>query len=121
MLLHQDWVVSYLDAEPQGNEAGGDGIALGTDMTFQWPWLPEASVSPYFEIGGGVQYAFGTAFPAHGSRFMFTINAGAGLLIPTRSGRAFNAAIRYLHISNGGLLEDNAGYDALHFLVGVRW
>ena len=121
MLLHQDWVVSYLDAEPQGSNPGGNGASLGTDVSLQWPAPEKASLAPYVEIGGGIQYALGTAFPAHGSRFNFTINAGAGVLIPSRAGRTLNVAIRYLHISNAGVSSDNAGYDAFHLVVGVRW
>jgi hypothetical protein len=120
-LLHQDWVVSYHDAEPQGDNPGGDGVSAGTDISIQWPWFQEAAVSPYLELGGGVQYAFGTPLPAHGSRFNFTINSGAGLLISHGPGSAFNVALRYLHISNGGLVSDNAGYDAFHLVIGVRW
>ena len=52
---------------------------------------------------------------------MFTINAGAGLLVPLPSGRQLNVALRHLHISNARVWPDNAGYDALHLLFGVRW
>jgi hypothetical protein len=121
MLLQQDWVVSYLDAEPQGDDEGGDGISLGTDITAQWQWRRESSVIPYVEAGGGVQYAFGTAFPAHGSDWTFTINAGAGTVIALGPGKQLNLGVRYLHMSNGGLLPDNAGYDSFHLLVGIRW
>ena len=120
-LLHQDWVISYHDAEPQGNDPGGDGVSVGTDVSIQVSWLRDTSAVPYVELGIGMQYALGTPFPAHGSRFTFTTNFGAGLLVPFRSGRALNAAIRYLHISNAGLLPDNAGYDALHLVIGIRW
>jgi hypothetical protein len=120
-LLHQDWVVSYLDAEPQGDDEGGDGVSLGTDFTAQWQWRRESSVIPYVEAGGGIQYAFGTAFPANGSHWMFTINAGAGTVIALGSGKQLNLGVRYLHMSNGRLLPDNAGYDSFHLLVGIRW
>lgn len=121
LTLHQDWVVSYLDVTAQGDAPGGDGISFGTDLGFQWRHKHGASVTPYYELGGGIQYAAGTPFPAHGSRWMFTINVGVGLLIPLKPTRQLNAAIRYLHISNAGLLPDNAGYDALHMLIGLRW
>jgi len=119
--LHQDWVVSYLDATAQGDAPGGDGVSLGTDFSMQWRHRQGASFTPYYELGGGIQYAVGTSFPAHGSRWMFTINAGAGFLIPLKSNLQLNTAIRYLHISNGRLLPENAGYDAFHMVIGVRW
>jgi hypothetical protein len=52
---------------------------------------------------------------------MFTINVGAGFLIPLKPNLQLNTAIRYLHISNAGSLPDNAGYDAFHMVIGVRW
>lgn len=119
--LHQDWVVSYLDATAQGDAQGGEGVSLGTDVSFQWRHKQGASFTPYYELGGGIQYAAGTPFPAHGSRWMFTINAGIGILIPLKPTLQLNTAIRYLHLSNAGLWSDNAGYDAFHLLVGVRW
>lgn len=119
--LHQDWVVSYLDATPQGNAPGGDGVSFGTDFSFQWRHMLGASFTPYYELGGGIQYAVGTSFPAHGSRWMFTINAGAGFLIPLKPNLQLNTEIRYLHISNARILPENAGYDAFHIVIGVRW
>lgn len=119
--LHQDWVVSYLEATPQGNSPGGNGVSFGTEFSFQWRHKQGNVFTPYYELGGGIQYAAGTSFPAHGSRWMFTINAGAGFLIPLKPKLRLNTAIRYLHISNAGLFPDNAGYDAFHMVVGVRW
>ena len=121
LLLHQDWVVSYLDAEPQGDSEGGHGVSIGTDILAQWRWRRESFVVPYVEAGGGIQYAFGIAFPAHGSRLTFTLTAGVGTVILLRSGRQLNFGMRYLHMSNGGLLPDNAGYDSFHLLAGIRW
>jgi hypothetical protein len=119
--FHQDWVVSYFDATAQGGAPGGEGVSFGTDLAFQWRHEQGATVTPYYELGGGIQYAAGTAFPAHGSRWMFTVNVGVGVLIPLKPTRQLNMAIRYLHISNAGLWSDNAGYDALHMVIGVRW
>jgi hypothetical protein len=119
--LHQDWVISYLDVEPVGNAPGGDGVSFGTDFSVQWRHKQGTSITPYYELGGGIQYAAGTPFPAHGSRWTFTINAGAGLLIPVAQKRMLNTAIRYLHMSNGGVFSNNAGYDAFHFIIGIRW
>lgn len=119
--VHQDWVVSYLDVNPTGGAPGGEGVAFGTDFSLQWRHKKGTSFTPYYELGLGIQYAAGTPFPAHGSRWMFTINAGAGLLIPLKPKLQLNTAIRYLHISNAGWLGDNAGYDALHMVIGIRW
>jgi hypothetical protein len=119
--LHQDWVVSYLDVEPQGVLPGGDGVSFGTDFSFQWRHKQGLSFTPYYELGGGVQYAPMTPFPAHGSRWMFTVNAGAGLHFPLTADLELRTAIRYLHISNAGILPENAGYDAFHTVIAISW
>ncbi len=119
--LHQDWVISYLDVEPIGDAPGGDGVAFGTDFSFQWHLQLSESFTPYVELGGGIQYAAGTPFPAHGSSWTFTINVGAGFLMPLTSKLELNTALRYLHMSNANVISENAGYDAYHFFIGVRW
>lgn len=119
--LHQDWVISYLDVRPIGTASGGDGIAFGTDFSMQWRHDWGVSFAPYYELGGGIQYAAVTPFPAHGSRWTFTINVGVGFLISVTSRFEINTALRYLHMSNANVISKNAGYDAYHLVIGVRW
>ncbi len=120
-VFHQDWALSYLDADPFGVDPGGEGVGLGTDFFARWhpSWQP--SLVPYFDAGLGVQYAAGTAFPADATRWNFTVHGGAGWLIPTRKDRQFNVSLRYLHISNGGFTDRNSGYDVVHLVLGLRW
>ncbi len=121
MVLHQDWVLSYLDAEPIGDIPGGSGIGIGSDLLLRWHpnWRP--SLLPYLDVGGGIQFAAGNSFPADGSRWMFTLHAGAGWLIPLQQDLQASVALRYLHISNAGLADNNSGYDVVHLVLGVRW
>ena len=120
-VLHQDWVLSYLGAEPIDDIPGGTGIGLGTDLLLRWhpSWSP--SLIPYMDVGGGIQFAAGNSFPADGSRWMFTLHAGAGWLIPLQHGREASVTLRYLHVSNAGLVDNNSGYDVIHLVLGVRW
>lgn len=120
-VLHQDWVLSYLDAKPIRDDPGGTGVGIGTDLLLRWhpDWRP--SLVPYLDAGLGVQFAAGTPFPADGSRWMFALHAGAGWLIPMQRERQANVAIRYLHISNAGFLGENSGYDVIHLVLGIRW
>jgi hypothetical protein len=121
LVLHQDWVLSYLDAEPIDDIPGGTGVGLGTDLLLRWhpTWRP--SLLPYVDVGGGVQFAAGNSFPADGSRWMFTLHAGAGWLIPLQHDREASVTVRYLHVSNAGLVGANSGYDVVHLVLGVRW
>ena len=120
-VLHQDWVLSYLDAKPVAGFPGGDGAGIGTDLLLRWhrDWRP--SILPYLETGVGLQFAAGTAVPADGSRWMFTLQAGAGWLIPMQRERQANVALRYLHISNAGVAGRNSGYDVVHLVLGMQW
>ena len=93
-------MISYLDVQPVGDAPGGDGVSFSTDFSFQWRHERGASITPYYELGSGIQYAAGMPFPAHGSRWTFTINAGAGILMPATKERQRNIAIRYRHMSN---------------------
>jgi hypothetical protein len=121
LVLHQDWVLSYLDAEPIGSIPGGTGIGIGTDLLVRWhpDWRP--SLVPYIDVGGGIQFAAGNSFPADGSRWMFTLHGGAGWLIPLRRDRQASVTLRYLHISNAGVADNNSGYDVVHLVLGWRW
>ena len=121
LIVHQDWVLSYLDGEPVGNNPGGDGLGIGTDLLMRWhpDWQP--SLLPYLDAGAGVQYAAGNAFPADATRWNFTLHGGVGWLIPTRRNRQINVSLRYLHISNGGVSDTNSGYDVVHLILGLRW
>lgn len=120
-VLHQDWALSFLDAKPISGHPGGNGLGIGMDLLLRWhpDWHP--SRLPYIDVGGGLQFASGAAFPADGSRWMFTLHAGAGWLIPLRQERQANISIRYLHISNAGLMPANSGYDVVHLILGIRW
>lgn len=121
LVLHQDWVLSYLDAEPVGENPGGTGIGIGSDLLLRWHPSRRPSLLPYIDAGAGIQFAAGNSFPADGSRWMFTLHAGAGWLIPVKRDRQASVAIRYLHISNAGVADNNSGYDVVHLVLGLRW
>ena len=119
--LQQDWVVSYLDARPQQGEQGGVGYSVGTDLNFVSQSSFRANVDRFVELGGGYQYAFDVPFPSNGSRSMFTINVGVGIVIKTQDTLMYRIGVRYLHISNASLFPKNSGYDGIHLAIGTQW
>jgi hypothetical protein len=120
-LLQQDWVLSYLDADPVDSSPGGEGVGLGSDFLFRWHFNRRYAFVPSFDFGAGIQYAAGHAFPADGSRWMFTVLGGLGWLIPVREKREVSLSLRYTHMSNAGFIENNSGYDVVHLVAGWRW
>ncbi|MFO7985988.1 MAG: acyloxyacyl hydrolase [Desulfatiglandaceae bacterium] len=74
-------------------------------------------MTPYIEGGIGIIY---TDFQVEGqgSRINFNPRAGLGVEFPMGRETLFTA-LRWDHISNGGLNKDNQGIDSCIFMVGV--
>ena len=74
-------------------------------------------MTPYIEGGIGVIY---TDFQVdgQGSRINFNPQAGFGMEFPLGQETLFTA-LRWDHISNGGLNKDNQGVDSYVFMIGA--
>jgi len=68
--------------------------------------------------GGGV--AFARAFPKPAARSLnFLGSAGAGLRIGSRGGRSYIVGYRFIHLSNANTAEENPGFNAHIFYLGI--
>ena len=119
--IQQDWVISYLDARPQEGYEGGVGYGVGTDLNFVWQSSISATADYFVDLGGGYQYAFDVPFPSNGSRSMFTINFGGGVIFGPEQGLRYRFGVRYMHVSNAALFPKNSGYDGIHIVLGTQW
>jgi hypothetical protein len=60
------------------------------------------------------------AIPASTSRFNFSTNFGAGVVLMPRSRFPMIVGYRFMHLSNGGYAPRNPGFNISAVMVGVR-
>ncbi|MGA8089820.1 MAG: acyloxyacyl hydrolase [Terracidiphilus sp.] len=86
---------------------------------FQMVFLPLHRLQPFFSTDGGFIYFSDRVLSPQGSRFMYTIDYGAGLNIFHHKNQAITIGYRYQHLSNANISQHNPGTDANTFYVGV--
>src|SRR6266446_1717565 len=94
----------------------GVGVApVGLRLSFQLG----SGISAFAEgNGGGV--AFARAFPKPAARSLnFLGSAGAGLRIGSRGRLSYIVGYRFTHLSNANTAEENPGFNAHVFYVGI--
>ena len=78
-------------------------------------------MAPYMELGGGAVHT-GSNFPVGDtSTFNFIARGGAGILISTKRGEAFEVGCRWWHISNANLGIRNPEFNGIQVNVGWHW
>ena len=105
-----------------GNQFG-DGSepvrAISAALLLRRAFRTESRVQFYVEGGTGPMYAQ-KRVPASTSRFNFTTQAGAGLVLNARGRFPIVAGYRFLHISNGGYAPRNPGLNVSAAVLGVQ-
>jgi hypothetical protein len=94
----------------------GSGVS---PVGFQWDFLPLRRVQPFFSGDGGFIYFSDRVLNPEGSRFMYTIDYGAGFNIFHHKNQAITIGYRYQHLSNANISHHNPGTDANTFYVGI--
>lgn len=89
-----------------------------TPIQLKYTLLPKGRLRPYLLAGSGILYA-NVNRRETGNDFNFNLNWGAGTYV--RLGEAADLILEYrhIHISNGGVREDNTGLNTHTFLAGV--
>ncbi len=102
---------------PDGNQRvmAISGLALGRMHFF----TDAERLSAYAEVSGGPMWAE-RQVPAATSRFNFTTQFGAGLILLPWSRYPVMLGWRYLHISNGGYSPRNPGLNVQSIVIGTR-
>jgi hypothetical protein len=100
----------------QRKRAYGSGVS---PVGFQWDFGPLHRVQPFFSGDGGFIYFSDRVLNAQGSRFMYTIDYGAGINIFHHKNQAITLGYRYQHLSNANISHHNPGTDANTFYVGI--
>jgi hypothetical protein len=131
--LHRHWALRYspeitalamLDwptpngTTPQTLRKRAYGSGVSPDG-FQLYLRPYRRVQPFLSHNGGFIYFADRVLSSEGSRFMYTVDVGAGVNILRRNNQAVTVGYRYQHLSNANISERNPGTDANTFYVGV--
>lgn len=131
--LHQHWALRYspeitalamLDwPTPNGaapfnlrQRAYGSGLS---PLGLQLDLLPHHRVQPFLSHDDGFVYFAHRVLSPEGSRYMYTLDLGAGVNIFRKQRQAVTIGYRYQHLSNLNISPHNPGTDANTFYVGV--
>ncbi|MCH2132297.1 MAG: acyloxyacyl hydrolase [Phycisphaerales bacterium] len=101
-------------------QTGSDAFGGSLDLLFQWHLIREPTWSFYGDFGVGI---LGTTanVPYNGSEFNFTPQAGFGFTMDIGNNNRWYAGVRWHHISNASLYEDNPGRDSVLVYTGVSF
>jgi len=100
------------------SQEGENAIGGSLDLMFQWHILKGGSWSVYGDFGCGM---LGTNHnvPSGGSQFNFTPQAGFGVTFDVGADRRWIIGVRWHHISNASLYQDNPGRDSVLVYTGM--
>jgi Lipid A 3-O-deacylase (PagL) len=110
-----DAVPMYLVFQPKGVTYG-----VGVNpFAFKWLLDTRGRVAPYFDFGGGILLT-GSKVPAGVSHVNFA--SGTGIGVNVGHGKAhWSLELRWLHISDAGLTDDNPGINVIQARAGLGW
>jgi hypothetical protein len=104
------------DRYTQRKRTYGSGVS---PVGFQTDFFPTRRVQPFFSTDGGAIYFMDRVLSPQGSRFMYTIDFGAGVNVFRTARQAVSIGYRYQHLSNANISLHNPGMDANTFYVSV--
>ncbi len=101
-------------------QEGGDAFGGSLDLMFEWHFIREPTWSIYGDFGIGL---LGTTanVPYNGSEFNFMPQAGLGVTFDIGNNNRWYAGVRWHHISNASLYEDNPGRDSVLIYTGINF
>jgi lipid A 3-O-deacylase len=107
--------IRLLGFSQEGQNAFGGSL----DFLFQWHFINGNGWSLYADFGCGL---LGTNHnvPSGGSQFNFTPQAGMGVTFDVGQDRRWIVGIRWHHISNASLYQNNPGRDSVMMYTGLN-
>lgn len=109
------------------NQNGDDAFGINMSLLFRWHFLARDTWSIYLDGGAGLlettAHVPGSSSddPAGGSSFNFTPQLGGGFTMAMDEETRFFAGMRWYHVSNAQLFEDNPGRDHVYLYAGVSF
>lgn len=100
------------------SQSGDNAVGLNLTGLFRWHFYQKPNWTLFVDVGGGI---LGTTnkVPSGGSSFNFTPQAGGGATIRLDEDKQLFLGLRWHHISNADLYEDNPGRDSIMGYVGL--
>lgn len=101
-------------------QTGEDAFGGSLDLLFEWHFIRQTTWSLYGDFGIGL---LGTTanVPYNGSEFNFTPQAGLGVTFDIGDNNRWYAGVRWHHISNASLYENNPGRDSILLYTGINF
>lgn len=100
------------------SQEGPNAVGIAVDFMFQWHFLKGESWTLYGDFGCGLLGANHNV-PSDGSQFNFTPQAGLGVTFDIGQDRRWIMGVRWHHISNASLYQDNPGRDSVLVYTGL--
>ncbi len=111
-------VMPFYSVFQEGENAFGAGF---TPVILTWNFLGTKKVKPFADIGGGLLFT-NHDVPTNTNNLNFTPQGGFGIHYLTTPHRAITGEIKYLHVSNASLANQNSGINAsIQFTIGYTW
>ncbi len=97
-------------------------FGAGFNLLARWHFLNFESFSIFADGGAGIAW-FDSDFPAGGTQFNFTPQAGLGATWKLSDSMHLIGGARYLHISNASIegRDNNPGFDGVEYYVGLMF
>lgn len=110
-----DWVPINLVFQPH-SVAYGAGF---NPFALKWLFDTHGPVMPYIDLGGGVLFT-SRQVPDGISNINFASGAGLGVNVG-RGKRHWSLEVRWLHISDAGLTDENPGINTIQVRAALGW
>jgi hypothetical protein len=106
----------FLVTRPQ--QAYGGGFS---PVGVKWNFVPRGRYRTYMEFNGGGMFTQKNVPRGDTSSFNFTVGIGPGVMIATGKNQALSIALRYWHLSNANLGNENPSFNTVQIEVGYHW
>ena len=101
-------------------QTGSNAFGASLDLMFEWHFVRRSSWSIYGDFGIGL-LGSSSNVPDDGSEFNFTPQAGLGVTWDIGNDNRWYAGVRWHHISNASLYENNPGRDSILVYTGINF
>lgn len=102
------------------SQGGGNTWGAGPAFMFRWHFLARETWSVYADAGVGLMFS-GSNVPSGGSSTNFTPRIGVGVSFEVATNARILTGIRWAHISNANLSENNDGRNSIQLYAGISF